>query len=125
MSEEPMAKHILLRLALLPLLAVGGCSMMDPYTRQGTWRPAGVNDANLGVMLADPMDLVRGHGQAGTDGQVAATAINRLRTGQVKPLLIEDTLSSATAGGSGPSSGGSAPASGGPAGSSGGNVGGN
>ena len=76
-------------LALLTLGLLAGCTI-DPFDRPGVWRPGGVNDANLAVMAADPNDLVRGHGEAGADGQLATAPVTRLREDRVKPLPALD-----------------------------------
>ncbi len=70
--------------ALLALL--WGCAGPEPYDFPHTWRPTGANDANLAVMAGRPADLARGRGTGPTDAQVAAAAVDRLRTGRVKPL---------------------------------------
>jgi hypothetical protein len=64
--------------------ALCGCS--DPYLREGTWHATGVNNDNLRVLVANPTDLEWGVSQPGTDGQLAAAAVARFRTGQVKQL---------------------------------------
>ena len=75
------------RLAAGPLLALlSGCVGPDPYDFPHTWRPTGANDANLAVMAARPADLARGRGTAPTDAQAAAAAVDRLRSGRVKPI---------------------------------------
>jgi hypothetical protein len=71
-------------LPVLLLFALGGCT--DPFLRAGTWHPEGVNDANLRAMILDPRDLDRGASEPGTNGQLAAAAVTRLRRGNVKPL---------------------------------------
>ncbi|MDO9709135.1 hypothetical protein [Paracraurococcus lichenis] len=71
---------------LLPLLATAACDALDPYKREGNWRPAQVNEANLAVMVANPAELRRGTGAPGTAGFVATGAIERLRADRVKPL---------------------------------------
>lgn len=58
----------------------------DPYFREGSWRPGGANEHNLRAMLVDPRDAVRGRGAAGAEGQRAAEAVERLRSGRVRPL---------------------------------------
>jgi hypothetical protein len=72
--------------ALLLLLALAGCSAIDPYTRAGMWRPRGANDANLRLHVADPMTLDRGVDDPRSDGQTMAAAIQRHRTNRVNPL---------------------------------------
>lgn len=44
------------------------------------------NAVNLGLMLADPSDLVAGRTPGPTDAEQAVTAIQRYRAGQTKPL---------------------------------------
>jgi len=70
--------------ALLALL--WGCAGPDPYDFPHTWRPTGANDANLAVMAVRPADLARGRGTGPADAQVAAAAVDRLRSGRVKAL---------------------------------------
>lgn len=71
-------------IAVLALL--WGCAGPDPYDFPHTWRPTGANDANLAVMAVRPADLARGRGTGPADAQVAAAAVDRLRTGRVKAL---------------------------------------
>ena len=71
---------------LLGTLAVAGCSSTDPLTRDGLWHPNGANEANLAAMVADPADLVRGKAAEGSDGQLAAAAVARLRLDRLKRL---------------------------------------
>jgi hypothetical protein len=90
--SAPMRKARAMRrpsLLLLPALlagagALGGCA--DPFERPGTWRAGGIYEDNLRAMLADPQDARRGVAEPGADGQLAAAAVTRLRTGHVKPL---------------------------------------
>jgi type IV pilus biogenesis protein CpaD/CtpE len=60
------------------LLALAGCAL-DPYTRSGTWRPSGANEANLRLMVADPRDYQQGVSERGSDGQLGADAVTRFR----------------------------------------------
>lgn len=69
------------------LAALGGCAgLADPYQRQGTWVPEGVNDANLRAMVANPVDLQHGTGATDNVGVTAATAVQRYRAGNVQQL---------------------------------------
>lgn len=77
----------LIALCALPLL-VGCADLVDPHQREGSWRPSGVNDFNLRVMVANPREIVVGTGDAGSDGQAAADAVDRLRTDRVRPLPV-------------------------------------
>ena len=70
--------------AVLSLL--WGCAGPEPYDFPHTWRPTGANDANLAAMAVRPADLARGRGTGPADAQVAAAALDRLRTGRVKAL---------------------------------------
>ncbi len=72
--------------ALLLLGALAGCAGIDPLTRPGAWHPIGSNDANLLVMIANPLDLVNGAASPGADGAIAAAAVARYHADKVKPL---------------------------------------
>ena len=78
-------------LLALPLLALGACAELDPYTREGVWRPAGVNAANLRAMVAVPSELQQGTDYTGPTGQAAAAAVERLREDRVRPLPAVQT----------------------------------
>jgi len=80
-----MPKPMLL-LTGLAALAVAGCEG-DPLYRPGTWRPTGVNDANLAAMLANPYDGQVGESAATSRGNGASRAATRLYTDQRRPLL--------------------------------------
>lgn len=71
-------------IALLVLL--GGCSSIDPYERQGVWRPLNANEANLRIHVADPAMLERGVDDHRSDGRVMAQAVDRYRHDRVRPL---------------------------------------
>ena len=74
---------------LLPLLlSLAGCdpNQIDPYLRDGNWRPNGANAANLRAMVAVPADLVVARPAAPADGGLAAEVLDRLRHDRVKPL---------------------------------------
>jgi len=87
----------------LGLLALAACDATDPQFRDGLWHPIHVNRANLTLTAAYPADLVRGSGVVGSDGTLAAAAIDRLRTNKVKKLqdagLSEIKVSSQSSGG--------------------------
>jgi len=68
------------------LLGMAGCSEIDPLTKEGTWHPTGANDANLRAMVAVPSDLAFGRSARTADGEQAARAVDRLRSGRVYPL---------------------------------------
>jgi hypothetical protein len=66
--------------------ALAACTETEPYVRAGDWRPLGANAANLRAMVANPNDLVAGHGELVSDGEAAADPVTRLREGNVHPL---------------------------------------
>jgi len=47
--------------------------------------------SNLGAMVANPEDLVRGRAMGPADGDTSAMAIERYKTDKIKPLEIENT----------------------------------
>lgn len=83
------------------LLTASGCAL-DPYTRDGVWRPSAVNETNLRTMVADPRDLQQGVGEPGANGATAAAAVQRLLEDRVRPLPTVST--GGTGGGSSGSS---------------------
>jgi len=72
---------------LLLLLVLAGCDLTDPYTREGVWRPMGVNAANLRAMVVVPSDLAMAQRSGPADGGMATAALARLRHGEIRPLL--------------------------------------
>ncbi len=66
--------------------SLGGCDDIDPLYREGMWHPTHVNRPNATLMVADPADLVRGHGVAGSDSRLDVAAIDRMYADKVKKL---------------------------------------
>lgn len=91
-------------LPLLLLLLPAACNQMDPYTRSGMWQPVGVNSRNLAAMVANPDDLVQGHGSTGANSPLAINAVTRLMAGKVKPLSGTSSMATSVAA---PAAGGS------------------
>jgi hypothetical protein len=81
-----MPRKFILAAASLATLAVAGCEEYDPLYREGLWQPMHVNRTNLTMAVANPADLVRGHGVPTADGQLAAAAVQRLHDNKVKKL---------------------------------------
>lgn len=78
-------------LGLLVVAALlGGCEWYDPFQRPGAWRPTGANEANLRAMVGRPADLTFGAQAEGSDGHLAADAVDRLREDRVRRLPITD-----------------------------------
>jgi hypothetical protein len=76
--------------AILILVALSGCSAMDPYTRSGTWQPNGTNELNLAAMVSNPYDIAHGQGDAAGRPAQGTAAVDRLVAGKAKPLLPLD-----------------------------------
>ncbi|WP_448206883.1 CpaD family pilus assembly lipoprotein [Azospirillum sp. sgz302134] len=81
----------------------------------GAWHNSDLNIGcstahNLGVMVAEPRDLVVGRDAGPSDGQRGAAATRRYRLGQEKPLQREAASSIAPA--AAPATGGAMPAGG-------------
>ena len=98
----------MMRRAIVLVLLIGGCEQVDPYAREGSWRPMRANDANLRVHVADPAMLDRGVDDRRADGAVTAAAVHRYRTDRVKPLAASGVARIQATG-----SGAAAPAGGG------------
>ena len=56
------------------------------------------NTANLGLMVADPSELVQGRIAASADGEAAVLSIQRYRAGKITPILKPETSESNAAG---------------------------
>lgn len=69
----------------LALMLLAGCTG-DDFSRPGTWQPAGINEANLLTMLADPSHAERGVPAIGERGQPGSYAIQRLELDRRRPL---------------------------------------
>lgn len=68
------------------------CSFPQPAIGQRpdyAWSCATV--ANLGYMIANPADLMGGHGISPADGEASAGSVQRYRSGSVKALIKEST----------------------------------
>ena len=80
MTRKP--KMLCRSAALLAPVLLAGCGttgFVEPIDREGMWRPTGVNEANLRVMVADPAHLSRGvEADTPARGEPAALAARRL-----------------------------------------------
>ena len=77
--------HLTVAIGFVAMLQ--GCAATDPLLNQNDWHPTGANATNIAAEVANPADLARGRdATAGSDGELAAAAVLRLRTGHVKPL---------------------------------------
>jgi len=76
------------RLGSFGVLAVlAGCATTDPSLNGRGWQPSGVNETNIAAEAVNPADLWNGRElTGGSDGEQAAAAVLRLRTGRVKTL---------------------------------------
>lgn len=94
--------------AAILLGLLGGCEDRDPYRRTDVWYPSGVNAGNIAAMVANPADLIRGHGVQRSDGKQAVMAVEHIWQDKPKPLpaLDPSTAPSGSTGGSGGSGAG-------------------
>ncbi|WP_439548485.1 hypothetical protein [Falsiroseomonas sp.] len=74
-------------------LLLAGCtgSSIDPYSREGNWRPNGANEANLIQMLATPTDYTQGQAAPDAMGETATAAVQRLLQDRVRNLPSSTT----------------------------------
>ena len=84
------------RAMILGLVAVAGCTEMEPYNRAGMWQPTGANTLNLAAMVANPRDLIRGRGTVGTPAIEAVPPVNRYWSGRVVALPTTSSQSTGT-----------------------------
>jgi type IV pilus biogenesis protein CpaD/CtpE len=90
-------------LVLLAAFSASGCAQVfgaatDPQLRSGLWRPNHANHADLAAQVQDPADLTHGSSSAGSDGELAASAVSRLRSDSTKTLPSVSTSSIAGGG---------------------------
>jgi hypothetical protein len=99
---------MMMRRAIFLVLLLGGCEQIDPFTREGAWRPMRANEANLRVHVADPAMLERGVDDRRADGAATAAAVHRYRTDRVKPLAASGVarIQATGAGGAAPAAAG-------------------
>lgn len=97
-----------IRMAVIPMAAVlllAGCESREPYRRTDVWQPTGANAANLAAMVANPHDLIRGHG--------ATRQLSKESVVPVEKVWQGATSGGGSAGSSGTAGGSSATSSGG------------
>ena len=87
-------------------------SLSYDFTNAFTSNYGCANATNLGLMVASPADLASGRPFSGTDGTVAAAAVQRYLTDRVKPP--PSPTASPFSGGGGGEAGGGAPPGGAP-----------
>jgi|SwirhisoilCB3_FD_contig_31_10377651_length_1351_multi_2_in_0_out_0_2 type IV pilus biogenesis protein CpaD/CtpE len=90
--------------AMVMLGLLAGCVDRDPYRRTDVWYPSGTNAGNLAVMVANPNDLIRGHGEQKSDGKAAVTAVDRIWVD--KPKTLPDATGAQGGSGGGAGAGG-------------------
>ena len=84
MSSAMIAPRMMaLATSIAATLLLPGCdehqlAQVDPYKREGMWRPEGINAGNIAAQLADPRDLVRGRGDSTPQIKQATRAVNRI-----------------------------------------------
>ncbi len=76
----------LFRRILLLALPLAACGPGDDFTRPGTWRATGANDANLATMLVEPAHARAGVAARTDRGQPGSHAIRLLEQDRRRPL---------------------------------------
>ena len=104
-----MIRYLRLALVIFGCIAIlAGCGNRDPYQRNDVWYPTGMNAANLAVQVANPSDLVMGHGDTKQFAAAPAKGVSRVLNDTPKSLSPTPTGASGSgAGGSPTGSGGS------------------
>ena len=87
------------------IIALGGCMDRDPYRRTDVWRPTGANAANIAAQVAEPKDLIRGHGSPRANSSAQIIAVDRVQTDRHKPLPASTVSPGTSGGGSGAGAG--------------------
>ena len=88
------------------IVSLAGCAKYDPFHKEGIWKPAGVNDANITAQLADPADIARGRPATSGTFRTGAGAVDRhWQGGPPRPAAT----GAAGAAGGGPARPGEAP----------------
>lgn len=97
-----MARATILKLlALAGLVVLAGCDQLDPMLRTDRWQPTGANAGNIAAMVANPQDLIRGHGDIFRETNDQALAAGHILNDQPKPLAQGQGSSSGSSGGGG------------------------
>jgi type IV pilus biogenesis protein CpaD/CtpE len=94
-------------LASISLLALAGCSQIDPLTRPYMWEESGVNAHNVAAMAANPADLTHGRGSPQHRVSEESDPVEHLWAGKPTPLLTSGTSGSTGTSGAPATSGGS------------------
>ena len=60
------------------LLTLTGCvGAFDPFQRPGTWWATGAANENIAQQVAEPSDLISGHGNPNANGVAATAALDK------------------------------------------------
>ncbi len=90
------------------LLVLSGCDERDPYRRTDVCQPTGASSGILAAQVANPLDLVHGHGAPGADAHGPTQALEHLWIGQPRALNpLGSSNGSASSGGASASGSGS------------------
>ncbi|HTW73176.1 MAG TPA: hypothetical protein VME47_25085 [Acetobacteraceae bacterium] len=82
------------------LVGLAGCQPPDPYLRTDVWNPTGANAGNIAAMVANPEDLIHGHGTPTVDAHEPTLAVGHVWNDQPKTLSSTSSGSSGSSGGS-------------------------
>lgn len=64
-------------IGLIGLTLTGCASPFDPFARPGNWSNTGASREDLAQQVANPSDLITGHGDAMSSGVVATAGIDK------------------------------------------------
>ncbi|MFT8540377.1 MAG: hypothetical protein ABF726_00020 [Acetobacter sp.] len=81
-----MSYKIVSGLAVIFLMSLTDCSVMEPLDQSYHWRSLGIYDANTAAQADNKKDLQRGRPLPPSDGQTAVAAVERWREDRVKSL---------------------------------------
>ncbi|MDE7548149.1 hypothetical protein PY793_09180 [Acetobacter fabarum] len=81
-----MSYKIVSGIAVICLMSLADCSVMDPLNQSYHWRTLGVYDANIAAQADNKKDLQSGRPLPPSDGQTAVAAVERWREDRVKSL---------------------------------------
>lgn len=100
-----MSCKIVSGIAVIFLMSLTDCSVMEPLDQSYHWRSLGIYNANTAAQVDNKKDLQSGRPLPPSDGQTAVAAVERWREDRVKSLgpsgLAELNMSGGDQGSSG------------------------
>lgn len=95
-AGRPVAPHVVTTADGRSVVLPPACSdWSQPSAANPANHPTGAlgcaNAHNLGLMIAEPADLVRGRAATAADGEAATLAIQRYRRGEIRAPVLQET----------------------------------